>query len=197
MAKKILKGLLGCMLSSLLITGCASTPPTRFYVLEAMNETGQSPTTGEKRLIGIGPVSIPALLERKQIVTRVENNSVQIAEFHHWAAPLKDNIAEVITHNLAALQPNDIIRSYPWGAFGVVEYRVIVDIQRFDSEPGQSVSLEASWAIMNEKNHKTLANGRSKIERPLPDSSYAGTVKALSTLLSEFSQELSLALNNR
>jgi len=191
MTKKILQGLLGI----LLLSGCASTPPTQFYVLEPVSRPAESSAHLEKRLIGIGPVAIPALLERKQMVTRTENNGVQIAEFHQWAAPLKDNIAQVISYNLSTLQPDDIIRSYPWAAFGVVEYRVVIDIQRFDSQPGQSVNLEARWAIMNEKNHKILANGHSRIKHPLADASYAGAVKALSNLLAEFSRELSQALN--
>jgi uncharacterized lipoprotein YmbA len=196
MLTKMLNGLLACLISSFLMTGCASTPPTHFYVLEAVSQpaAGRFNEAANKRQIGIGPISIPALLERKQMVTRTENKGVQIAEFHQWAAPLKDNIAQVIAHNLAALQPNDIIRSYPWSAFGAVEYRVVIDIQRFDSRPGQSVNFEASWAIMNEKNHKILTNGRSKIEQPLPDASHETSVKAFSALLGEFSQELSLAL---
>ncbi len=178
-----------------MLAGCASTPPTHFYVLETMSAASPSSENAQKRLIGVGPVSIPAELDRKQLVTRLENHGVQIAEFHQWAAPLKDNIAQVITHNLTLLQPQAVIRNYPWGAFGIVDYRVVIDIQRFDSQPGQSVQLEASWAIMNEKNHNILANGRSKIKHTLPDSSYEATVQGLSGLLGEFSQELSQALN--
>lgn len=195
MVKKILNGLAVCVMTGLLISGCASTPPTRFYVLEPLSSAAESAAQPEKRLIGIGPIAIPALLDRKQMVSRTEDNGVQIAEFHQWAAPLKDNIAQVISYNLSTLQPRDIIRSYPWGAWGSVDYRVVVDIQRFDSLPGKSVNLEASWAIMNEKNHQILANGRSRIEHPLPGASYTDTVKALSQLLAEFSRELAQALN--
>lgn len=185
------------LLISALLSACLSAPSTNFYVLESLSEPSAS--TGEaikKRLIGVGPISMPALLERKQIVTRLPDNSIQIAEFHQWASPLKDNITQVLTHNLANLQPNDIIRAYPWIAYGAVDYRIIVDIIRFDTTPEQTVNLEANWAIMDEKTHTLLNNGRSKIEHTLDDPSYPGTVKALNKILSEFSQELSLALGN-
>lgn len=178
-----------------LLSACMSAPPTQFYVLEALNEPPHAlSTTDKKRQIGIGPVSIPALLERKQIVTRLPDNSVKIAEFHQWASPLKDNVAQVLTHNLATLQTNDLIRAYPWSAYGAVDYRIIINIIRFDTRPEHSVNLEASWAIMNEKTHTLLSNGRTKIEHPLPDPSYPATVKALNNILSEFSQELSQTL---
>ncbi len=178
-----------------LLSACISTPPTQFYVLEPLSEPPPSSTaTEKKRQIGIGPVSIPPLLERKQIITRLPDNSVKIAEFHQWASPLKDNVTQVLTHNLAILQTGDLIRAYPWSAYGAVDYRIIIDIIRFDTRQEQSVNLEANWAIMNEKNHTLISNGHTKIEHPLDDPSYPAAVKALNKVLSEFSQELSLAL---
>lgn len=194
MANQLSKWLIALSTVSLL-SACISTPPTQFYVLEPLSEPPPSPTTTEKkRQIGIGPVSIPTLLERKQIVIRLPDNSVKIAEFHQWASPLKDNVAQVLTHNLATLQTGDLIRAYPWSAYGTIDYRIIIDIIRFDTRPEQSVDFEANWAIMNEKNHTLLSNGRSKIEHPLNDPSYPAAVKALNKVLSEFSQELSQAL---
>jgi uncharacterized lipoprotein YmbA len=194
MLNKIPTGLLLLLISALL-PACLSTPSTNFYVLESLNEpTTSIAEAAKKRLIGVGPISMPALLERKQIVTRMPDNSVQIAEFHQWASPLKDNVTQVLTHNLTNLQANDIIRAYPWIAYGAVDYRILVDIIRFDTTPKQTVNLEANWAIMDEKTHTLLNSGRSKIAHPLDDPSYPGTVKALNKILSEFSQELSLAL---
>jgi len=194
MANQLSKWLIALFVSTLL-SACLSTPPTQFYVLEALSEPPPFATaTEKKRQIGIGPVSIPTLLERKQIVTRLPDNSIKIAEFHQWASPLKDNVAQVLSHNLATLQTGDLIRTYPWSAYGAVDYRIIIDIIRFDTRPEQTVDFEANWAIMNEKNHTLLSNGRSKIEHPLDDPSYPATVKALDKVLSEFSQELSQAL---
>jgi uncharacterized lipoprotein YmbA len=178
-----------------LLTACLSTPPTHFYILEPLSEPPPlSSTTVKKRLIGIGPVSIPTLLERKQIVTRLPDNSIKIAEFHQWASPLKDNVAQVLTHNLATLQTGDLIRTYPWSAYGAVDFRVIIDIIKFDTRPEQAVNLEANWAIMNEKTHTLISNGHTKIEHRLDDPSYPSAVKALNNTLSEFSKELSVEL---
>ena len=183
------------MLCVSVLTACA-TPQTNFYTLESQSQSPvvMSAAIAKKRLIGIGPLSLPALLDRRQIVTRAENNSVQMAEFDQWAAPLKDNVLAVLSKNVATLQPNAIVRAYPWSPYGNVDYRVIVDISRFDTQLGKSVNLEASWAIMEEKNHKIVSNGQAKIEQRLNDASYNSAAQALSKLLSEFSQQLSLAL---
>lgn len=194
MAKQLLTWLISTSTCTLL-TACIATPPTQFYVLEPLGESPSlSTVTEKKRQIGIGPITIPALLERKQIVTRLPDNGVQVAEFHQWASPLKNSVGEVLTHNLATLRANDLIRAYPWNAYGAVDYRVIIDIIRFDTRLEQSVNLEANWTIMNEKDHTVVSNGRTKIERPLSDSSYPAAVNALSNILGEFSHELSGAL---
>ncbi len=178
-----------------LLSACASTA-THFYTLEARSlPTIALPQTGTtKAVIGIGPLSLPALLDRRGMVTRAENNSVHIAEFDQWAAPLSNNVIAVLGKNVATLQPNAVIRTYPWSVYGDVDYRVIIDISRFDARLGKSVNLEASWAIMEEKNHTIVRNGQTTLEQPLNEASYSSAAQGLSTLLSEFGQQLSVAL---
>jgi uncharacterized protein len=189
MAKQLIAALLG-----LLLTGCANAPSVQFYVLEPLSQTTTSTISTRQRTVGIGPVSVPALLERKQIITRRAGNAVQIAEFQQWASPLQDNLLQTLTRNLSTLQPSNIVRAYPWSVHGMVDLQVIVDIIRFDTTPGESANLEANWTIKNENTHAILKNGHSLINHSLSDSSYEGTVHALSKILGEFSQELSLAL---
>ncbi len=177
------------------MSACASSPATNFYVLEALSPPPQAAAKDmKKRLIGVGPITLPPLLDRKQIVTRTLMNGIEVAEFHQWAAPLKDNVLEVLTQNLTQLQPENFLRPYPWSAYGTVNYRVLVDITRFDTRPGIAVNFEATWAIMDESNHRIIDNGRSKISRALIDNSYPATVHALSQVLAQFSTEISVAL---
>jgi len=181
--------------AALLVAACTATPLTHFYILEAVNPSpAPVSATAKQHLIGIGPVTLPSLLERKQIVTRTGNNSIHQAEFHQWAAPLKDNLVQVLTQNLAAQQPEAIVRAYPWSAFGTVDYHVIIDVTRFDTTPKRSANLEADWAIMNDQTHSLISSGHSRIERPLTDASYSGAVDALDKTLGEFSRELSTEL---
>lgn len=194
MSTTYLNGCIALMFGSLL-TACA-TPPTQFYQLETTSPPPATSTTHAKKiLIGIGPLSLPALVDRKQIVTRGANNAIQLAEFHQWATPLQDNVLNVLSKNIAARQSNAIVRSYPWSVYGEMDYRVIIDISRFDSQLGKSANLEASWAIMSEKNHTIISNGQTNIEQRMNDASYNSAVSALNKLLDTFSQQVSAALH--
>lgn len=179
-----------------LLSACASSPPTHFYTLESQNRPPATTTSAvaKKPLIGIGPLSLPALLDRNQIVTRTEDSSIQLAEFDQWAAPLKDNVIAVLSENVSILQPNAIVRAYPWSIYGNVDYRVIIDITRFDTQLGKWVNLEASWVIMEETTLAIISNGQVKLQSPLNDASYNTVVQELSKLLGEFSQQISLSL---
>ncbi len=179
----------------ILVSGCTSAPSVQFYVLESQPQTTPSTVeTVSQRTIGIGPVSVPVLLEHKQIITRSSDNTVQIAEFQQWASPLQDNLLQALTRNVSTLQPNSIVRTYPWSVHGTVDLQLVVDIIRFDTTPGESANLEANWTIKNETTHAILKSGHSVINRSMADSSYPGTVRVLSKILEEFSQELSKAL---
>ena len=179
----------------ILLSGCIRAPTVQFFVLEPLSQSASSVVESSKqRTIGIGPVTVPSLLEHKQIITRSSNNTVQIAEFQQWASPLQDELLQAVSRNLSTLQPNNIVHTYPWSIHGTVDLQVIIDIIRFDTIPGESANLEANWTIKDENSHNILKNGHSLINHSLSDSSYPATVRALSRILGEFSRELSLEL---
>lgn len=176
------------------LVSCATTP-VQFYVLEPISPSSTTSENSQHYSIGIGPVSIPVLLEQKKIVTRSSNNTVQISEFHQWGSPLQDSFVQALTHNLTTLRPSNIVRAYPWSVHGTVDRQIIIDLTRFDTTPGKSADLVANWTIKNENNHEVLKNGRSVITHALMDSTYPGSVHALSKLIDQFSQELVMALS--
>ncbi|MBZ4203050.1 MAG: PqiC family protein [Methylovulum sp.] len=176
------------LLAALMLGACSTTPPTHFYVLDALPQTERA--NKQALAIGIGPITLPALLERKQMVTRLHDNTVQLAEFHQWAEPLKDTLPRVIVKNLAALQPTYVFRAYPWSAYGNVDYRIIIDIDSFAAETKKNVKFSASWAIMDERQHAIIKNGKTQLERILPNPAPAAIAEAMSQLLSQFSQRL-------
>ncbi len=132
-----------CLLA-ILAAGCASSPPARFYTLSAVpGPSGPASTLS----VTVGPVSIPAAVDRPQIVVTVSPNEVRLDESARWAAPLDDNVARVVAENLAVLlgTPRATLSSQTLG--GSADYRVSVDVQRFDSAPGQAATLDAVWVV--------------------------------------------------
>src|SRR6267378_4965376 len=94
-----LAGRLGTLLCAL-AAGCATTPAARLYTLSASSPAAE---TALDISVSVGPVSIPAAVDRPQIVVATAANQVRLEDFNRWTSPLQENLSSVIGENLAAL----------------------------------------------------------------------------------------------
>ncbi|MCX7089052.1 MAG: PqiC family protein [Methylococcales bacterium] len=188
-----------CYLTILMLalTACTSTAPTQFYTLDAVLQSpAATPISSQKlRTLGIGPIALPSLLNRKAIVTRGAQQSIQVTDTQQWAEPLLDNITRVIARNMAILQPNTILHAYPWTAFGQVDTRIVIEVTQLEAQSGKGVYFEAVWSIKDERLDQTIKQGHSKLELPLKSQDTAEIVARMNDLLATFSTELSRALD--
>lgn len=179
-----------------LLSACSANVPTRYYALEALltNKAAATSTkTSKPALIGIGPLSLPALLNRKGIVTLLPNSAINIAEAEQWAEPLLDNMTRVLTRNIAALHPHDIVYAYPWSLLDAVEQRLVINILQFDAKLGGTLVLDAAWTLKDEQSQRVLKRGHSHIRHPLASAEYPALVAGMNQVLAEFSAELAAA----
>lgn len=183
----------------LLHAGCARTQPSRFYTLTAIsdiNTTIPENLSGDGKTIGIGPVEIPSQLDRPQIVTLMGSNQLHLAEFDRWAGTLKENINSVIAENLSALLPDDQVYVFPWRSVKPVQYQVTIRILRFDAVPGETVTLDARWIILEREGRRMLLEQGSQIRIPFTGKGYEDIVSAHSRALKEFSREIAATIQN-
>jgi len=169
--------------------GCAS-PRSNFYTL---NSTAKPVGTRADTSVSVGPVSVPAAVDRPQIVVRLAPNRVAIDEFHRWASPLQDAIARVVAGNLAAMlgTPHVTVVSQPTAAGA--RYRVLIDVLRFESAPGEAATLEAVWTVRSTMDG-TARSGRTTVSEPVPDREYDTLAAAHSRALGRLSADLAVAI---
>jgi uncharacterized protein len=171
--------------------GCAS-PPSRFYTLNS-TATGDGAPAANYAVI-VGPVSIPALVDRPQFMVQVATNRVEVNEFNRWAAPLKDSIAGAIAGDLAALLGTPRVAAASLANFDPA-WRVSIDIQRFESVRGKSVLVEAVWVV-----HRTTGNatcsGRTVASEPVPGNGFDALAAAHSRALAKVSGDIAAAIRS-
>jgi uncharacterized lipoprotein YmbA len=152
-------------------------------------------TTGDSGVaIGIGPIELPEYLNRPQIVTRVNPNEVEFAEFHRWAASLKDDFSSTLARNLSNLLATDRVAAYPWTSKTPVDVQVKIDVIRFDGRLGKSVVLETTWALFGEDRTKPLLSRGSVASEQVDKSGYEGLVEAQSRAIAGLSREIAGAI---
>jgi uncharacterized lipoprotein YmbA len=180
------------MISSLI--GCSS-PREAYYTLSAgAAVNGATPASGESTYsIAVGPITLPEVVDRPQFVLRTGPNEVTFVELHRWAGPLKSEIPRIIADNLAADMNVKRVAAYPQSAGDNADYRVLVDIQRFDSTMGESVTIDALWTVKRASDG-ALQTGRSTARESGSGGTYDAMVAAHSRALATISHEIADAI---
>ncbi len=174
--------------------GCAGSPPAKFYTLSPVVTTGevksQKGTAGQTLAIGIGPVRLPQHLARKEIVTRTDANQIDLAEYDVWGGSLQDDFSRTLLENLSLLLAGEGISLFPWPGMGALDYRVGVDVMRFEGKRGGGVVLIAHWIIREERGSKVVRVQTCRIQEPSGGQGYADMVGGMSRALGRLSQEI-------
>jgi len=169
--------------------GCA-TSRSDFYTLSSSSKA-VSADAGYS--VAVGPVSVPEIVDRPQIVVRTGPNQVFIDEFHRWGSPLRDEIARGIAGNLAALLGTPRVSVFPHSTSSGANYRVAVDVMIFDSTPGESAALDAVWGIRG-AGGGAVRSGRTTVSETVSDAGYAAIVAAHSRALEKLSVDIADAI---
>ena len=178
-----------CALAAL-ATGCASTQASRFYTLSAAS----TPAAASSDLsVIVGPVSVPAVVDRPQIVVRVSSNQVRPDEFNRWASPLQDNISRVVTENLVVMLGTPRVTQSPQTLSADADYRAVIEVQRFESAPGEAATLDAVWTVSRTKDGKSQT-GRTTVREPSPESGYDALAAAHSRAVARLSRDIAEAV---
>jgi uncharacterized protein len=183
--------------SLLVLAGCVRTQPARFYLLSPLpgaERMGEGQKATSHLMLTVGPVKLPQYLDRPQIVTRHTSNRLELAELDRWGEPLEDTFARVLAEDLSVLLATDKITIFPRTEVAKTDYQVIVEVIRFEGEPGGAASLHACWSIAAAGGEERILTRKSVREMATQSEGYEGLVAAQSALLGELSREIADAI---
>ena len=188
-------------LCMMIFAGCvtATSAPTRFYLLSSLTgtkTTSQSAGAESCFSMGVGPVKFPAYLDRPQIVTRIGPNELNLAEFDKWAEPLKDSFARTVVENISSLLCEEPIAVCPWRGATSIDYRLAVELIRFDGDLGKEVTLIVLWTIFGKNGRQMLVTKRSIYTEPVKEYTYRALVSAKSRAVAAFSRDVAAEIIN-
>jgi uncharacterized lipoprotein YmbA len=169
--------------------GCASTR-SDFYTLSALAKPSAG---GAGYSVAVGPVSVPEIVDRPQIVVRTGPNQIDIDDFHQWGSPLKDDIARIVAANLASMLGTPSVSVYPGPTATGARYRVAIDVMAFDSMPGESAALDAVWVVRSAKDGASR-EGRTTVREAVQEKGYPALVAAHSRAIEKVSADIAAAI---
>lgn len=170
--------------------GCGATAPARFYTLDAVATADAAPPMATSILVG--PVSVPAAVDRPQFVVQVAPNRVEIEEFNRWATPLGEGIARAVADDLATLLGTQDVATGSLANFAPA-YRVAIDVQRFDSVPDQAVIVDTLWTVRATSGGQARS-GRTVARETVQGPGFDALAAAHSRALAIVSRDIALAI---
>ncbi len=180
----------GCLVLGLL--GCSS-PENKYYTLSAADPAAPANAvrTGG-RTISIDEISVPAYLDRPQIVVKKDSNTADIREYERWVEPLDGMIRRSLSADLAArLGPGRVLDKPNKDS-----YLLSVTIEQFGQEGDQAV-LHGQWTLKPQQKDGPPALAHSFVhDRPVTGKEMPDAVSTMSGLLGALSDDISGSVGN-
>ena len=169
--------------------GC-STAPARFYSLDSTATADSAPAAHAS--VMVGPVTIPASVDQPEFVVRVAANRVEVDEFNRWVSPLGDGIARAVAGDLVVLLGSPDVAAAQLANFNP-DYRVTIDVQRFESIRGDAAVVEAVWTVRKTAGGETRS-GRTVAREAVQGQGFDALAAAHSRALTKMSGDIAAAI---
>jgi uncharacterized lipoprotein YmbA len=181
---------LALVCAAALAAGCGTSPPARFYTLAP---TAAPAATTSTLLVAVGPVTVPTVVDRPEVVVSAGANELRLDDFNRWGSPLQDNLQRVIAENLVAILGTPRVILFPQQLASDPDYRVAVEIRTFDSTLGQTAAVDAVWTIRRTRDGRT-ETGRTTARESVTDGSYEALAAAHSRAVGRLSLDIANAI---
>lgn len=178
------------IVAAVLLQACSlggPSKPASFYTLTPQAGT---PVAAPARAIAVGPIDLPEIYDRPQIVTRLDDNRLELAEYDRWAGSLVEDMQRVLIQDLVGRLDSDTVFAAPWEREDAPQLQASVRVFRFDGVPGGQVHLVGTWQLLDAAQGCRLAIRRFDIAVDTGGDGYARYVDALSQGLAQLSQSI-------
>jgi len=187
-----------------LLAGCAAAPATRYYVL---NPTAPAPAAAqgaaraapESIAVVIKEVRLPQYLDRREIVIRGGDHQLRMVENEQWAGNLREDMTRVLADNLGRFLESERVVAAPHRLKMQPDFRVEVEVLRFEREAGGRVGLAARWWLTQGADATLLASPEITLSgAPLgAGASYEAVVASMSSVYGELAQAIARSIRSQ
>lgn len=175
-----------------LLPACSASPPTRYYTLSEIDSRAPIPAASNTIAVRVEPVAIAPELDRLEMVSHDGPNRVRIAESELWAAPLDEQIRRILSADLAARLPPQLVVDPEEPATIEPRRLLSIAIAQFYGDEQCAVSLRADWTLRNP--HAGSRRGTEEVRIPASAPCAGALPAAMSRALGVLADRLALVI---
>jgi len=126
-------------------------------------------------VVAVGPLTLPDIVDRPQLVVREGEYAVSVLEQERWAAPLKETLPRVLAAQLSVQLPERRFLAASSAALGSPDARLSIGITRFDLVPARGARISAHW---NYRSRDDSVSGESQVDAVATGNGYEPLIDA-------------------
>jgi uncharacterized protein len=180
--------------TALTLGGCGSSPPTRFYTLDAVAPQSAAPQRIDTP-VKVAAVHIPAVLDRRSIVRGKSGNELQISSRDRWGGDFGEMARRVLTQDLEQRLPSGLVIApdspAPDNARGIV-----VEILSFEPTGAGQLVLDADWTLLQGSPPHPQLQRSFRLAKAVGNSA-GSEAAAMSTLLGKLADEIAQGVSQK
>ncbi len=176
-----------------LLAACGTPAKLNYFTLTAQPSAAPSPAAARPLAIYVGPVTLPEAVDRPQMVVRVDANRVEIVDLDRWAEPLKTAVPRLVAETLARELGTANVMTSRQSATLAFDYRVALDVERFDFSASEGAIVDVLWTIRTAKS-EVPRTGRSQAREAAGGAGAQSMAAAQSRALEQVAREIAAAI---
>jgi uncharacterized lipoprotein YmbA len=180
-------GAAACLGGTALLAGCAG-PRDHFYALTILPGNARAAAVAFTTHVML-TISLPPLVDRRQMVIATSGDQLLVLEHERWAAPLSDLVTQTLGRDLEQRRADVLVADRGFDQPSLTPVKVRVDVVRMSVRTGGTATLEARWRIVDARRN-TDEIGAETFESPATGGDYSAVARAFSNDLSSLADRL-------
>ena len=170
------------------LAACAA-PPLTLYTLSDQTGTPAPPLGERPQVIEVARVTIPDDFDSEDILVH-DGNVLQRSKTGRWASRLSLEITSLLTHVLAARNPNALVTDVRQLTSPAA--RLLISITQLDVTAQGHATLIADWQIVPENTQASIVRARAQFSLSGPVKTDQDVVSLESELLKRLADSITL-----
>jgi uncharacterized protein len=179
----------------LLVLSACTSPREHYYLLErpAQDSVGLQ---GKSSTVLVGPVAIPAEIDRPQIVVRKGAHEIAFSEQQRWAMPLKEALPRMLAADMGRCRENTRFVPLLSGVSSTAKGRLAIDITRFEVSEEMGATVAMHWAYRFTESIQVASEGDATAHSIIENPGTEGLIEALRGAIAEIAETIARQLPN-
>lgn len=176
-----------CLGAAAILAGCAGQQD-HFYALTTLPENAPAATAAFTTHVML-TISLPPVVDRRQMVIATSADQLLVLEHERWAAPLSDLVMQTLGRDLEQRRADVLVADRGFDQPSLIPVKIRVDIVRMSVRAGAQATLEAHWRVVDARRNTDEVGGET-FTSPVAGGDYAAVARAFSNDLSSLADRL-------